>query len=395
MQVRIRLLAICLVCLACPSNSQTLEAEPRMKGRLAVAAAMRKVGRVDEAESMLRAWLDTHGDNLRFMEELGLTLAQQGKRKEAVEVYQMTIERFPNHKSLAGVYSNLGLAYEFSHQPTAADEAYHKAIETDPQLEAPRVNLGNFYRFVKKDYKKAAEQLEKARKINPKSYVNHFGLAAVYADQGKLTQAARSFEEAIKFTSDPTVAKTELAYVLYRQDKLRKAEDLFGKVLEGHPKFYRAHEGLARVYQSQHKMKKAEQQAKLAVKYRRDVGTMEVLADIYQKEKDMPHAHRWWRAVLESSPTDAAARHYLGLDAGAGGEASSQDDEVPGLDGVEPVSHDDFFLIIFLALGGGGIVVGVVAYSVHLRSQPKLPKADDWFDTSHEGVGLMDAEEDL
>ena len=169
-----------------------------------------------------------------------------------------------------------------------------------------------------------------------------------------------------------------------RQNKLPKAKKLFFEVLKWHPNFYRAHEGLARLYQAEHKLKLAEEQAKKAIELEKDEGTLEVLADIYQNEGDMPHAHKWWRAVLRANPKDQAALHYLGLTKTKKGSKGSaldkinkhSDDEISrdahasmAGDDVESVSHKDFMLIILLALGGGFVVVGVIAYSVHQRSQ--------------------------
>lgn len=205
-----------VLCAVHRAGSQTQEVEPRLTGKLGVAVSMRHVGRLEEAESMLRAHLHKHGDDLAYMEELGLTLAQQGKRDEAIQEYKLAIRRFKGSKDLAGIYTNLGLAYEFSKQPNRALQAYTKAIKIDPSLVQARINLGNFYRFVKKDYKQATVQLEAARKLRPSDYTTHFGLAAIYADQGQLTHAAEAFERAIELAPDPTVAKTELAYVLVR-----------------------------------------------------------------------------------------------------------------------------------------------------------------------------------
>lgn len=196
-----------------------------------------------------------------------------------------------------------------------------------------------------------------------------------------------------------------------RQDKLTKAKGIFLDVIKWHPNFYRAHEGLARLYQAEHKMKKAEEQAKKAISLEKDEGTLEVLADIYQNEGDMPHAHKWWRAVLRANPRDQAALHYLGLVKSSKGSHTGSaldkisqhaDARVRGDAGSNPgeaVSHSDFMLIVFLALGGGVVVVGVIAYSVHQRTQQEQyggsAKRRGRYDPEEEGIGLMRATDDL
>eukprot|EP00657_Telonema_sp_P-1_P010846 TRINITY_DN5482_c0_g1_i1.p2 TRINITY_DN5482_c0_g1~~TRINITY_DN5482_c0_g1_i1.p2 ORF type:complete len:169 (-),score=30.57 TRINITY_DN5482_c0_g1_i1:26-532(-) len=152
-----------------------------------------------------------------------------------------------------------------------------------------------------------------------------------------------------------------------------------------HPNFYRAHEGLARLYQAQHKLVTAEQEAKRAVELQTDEGTLEVLADIYQHEGDMPHAHKYWRQVLKINSRDKAARYYLGLDSHMGeGHHKILGGHVPS---VQAVSHTDFVVILSLALGGCAVVAGVVAYSVH-ASGGQQKGGKKWMD-EEEGVGLM------
>merc|ERR1712166_171466 len=389
---------VVVVCLAGRCGGQTEESEPRAVGILGVAISMKHAGHFAEAESILRAHMHAQSD-FSFMEELGLVLAAQGKRKEAIKEYHLAIKQHPHDKGIAGIHSNLGLAYEFSKMEAQAEKSYSTAIRLDPSLVAAHVNLGNFYRFVKRDYKRAAVQLEKALELKPSDFSVRFGLAAIYADTGKLPKAVTGFKEAIKLQPFNVVAKTELAYVLVRQKHLNQAEALFDEVIASHPTFYRAHEGLARLYQQRHQTKLAEKQAKLAVALQSDEGTLEVLADIYQDEGDMPHAHKWWKAVLKANPNDEAAKHYLGLGKphkkSQSKKSSSGSDALDDLDEVsrpEAVSHDDFMVIVWAALAGGAVLVGVALYSVHTKSKKDQADAQalsNRWSNPEEGVGLM------
>ena len=65
--------------------TQTEPTEPHKKRKLVdlrVAMSMKKAGRLDEAESMLRAHLKAHPDHFSYLMELGLVLVQQGKRDQ-------------------------------------------------------------------------------------------------------------------------------------------------------------------------------------------------------------------------------------------------------------------------------------------------------------------------
>jgi len=301
--------------------AQTQVSEPKPKAStgipverdLEVAMSMKKAGRLLEAESILRSHLKAHKEAFSYLTELGLVLVQQGRREEAIEEYRKAIRAFPKHKGIAGVYCDLGLALEFDKEEDKALEAYQKAIELDPTLVSARVDLGNFYRFVKRDYGKATQQLKKAIEIAPKDSIAHAGLAAIYADQGELKQAEAAFREALKIAPDTVSIRTELAYVLEREGAHSEAEKMFEAVIDKFPTFYRAHEGLARVLQALKHLNRAESQAKTAVRLRSDEGTLEVLASIYQQEGKTAHAKRFWLAVLGKNPQDVQALRHLGL----------------------------------------------------------------------------------
>jgi len=274
------------------------------------------------AESILRAHLNSYGDDFAYIEELGLVLVQQGRREDAIKEYRKALKEFPQHEGRAGMYCNLGLALEFSKHYDEALKAYLKSVELKPKMVQTHIDLGNFYRFVKHDYTKARAQLQQAIALNPKDSIAHGGLAAIYADQGELKRAEKAFRDALELTPNAVVMKTELAYVLERQGRLDEAQKLFEAAIRDAPQFYRAHEGLARVYQKRHEMNAAEMQAKTAVGLKSDAATLEVLASVYQEEGKTAHAHKFWRAVLKANPSDAAAKRYLGL-APKGQSASS------------------------------------------------------------------------
>jgi len=278
---------------------------------LQMASEFSKHGRYPEAESVLRSYLQAHRDDFKYLEELGFVLSQQGKTKEAIAEYQKALREFPNHSGAAGLWCNLGLALEHDKQHLEALAAYKKSIAIDPKLVPAHIDLGNYYRFVDRDYDKAADEIKIALQLNPKDPLAHGGLAAVYADHGDLKKAEQAFRDTLKLAPGNIAAKTELAYVLSRQTRFLEAKDIFKDVIKKHPQFYRAHEGLARVYEGLHELEKAEQQAKITVALRKDEGTLEVMASIYEDEGDKKDAHTYWKKVLQANPKDKMAQQHL------------------------------------------------------------------------------------
>jgi len=181
---------------------------------------------------------------------------------------------------------------------------------------------------------------------------------------------------------------------------------------------------LARVFQARKELKKAEEQAKKAVALRKDEGTLEVLASIYQEEGDNHHANHFWHAVLAQNPADREALKYLGLLPAAGdvhvsteaveaakdGGETEADTEAaavtpagPGtVMGVTMAPHVYIPLLTFVA---GGLAVAAVSCLVSWikpTPQHKVGRGDTWRRPGRlndrddfEGVSLMSTADDF
>ena len=104
-------------------------------------------------------------------------LTKEGKYKEAIALYALIIEKFPD---ISDGYTNRGLAYELLENYEKAETDYNKALELDPFDCDILVNLSNLYWALNNNdkaiyyLKKAAEygDFEAAARLQ---YVNKFG----------------------------------------------------------------------------------------------------------------------------------------------------------------------------------------------------------------------------
>ncbi len=122
-----------------------------------------------------------------------------GDLDKAIELYRKSIDVYPT----AEAWTFLGWAYSMRGNYEGAIEACKKAIEIDPDFGNPYNDIGS-YLIELGQLDEAIEWLEKAKKAKryePRHYP-YINLAKVYMLKGKLYDALREIEEAIKIRPD-------------------------------------------------------------------------------------------------------------------------------------------------------------------------------------------------
>jgi len=121
-----------------------------------------------------------------------------GDLDKAIELYRKSIDVFPT----AEAWTFLGWAYSMRGNYEGAIEACKKAIEIDPDFGNPYNDIGSYLIELGK-LDEAIEWLEKAKRAKryePRHYP-YINLAKVYMLKGKLYDALREIEDAIKINS--------------------------------------------------------------------------------------------------------------------------------------------------------------------------------------------------
>jgi tetratricopeptide (TPR) repeat protein len=149
---------------------------------------------------------------------LGALYSDQGKLKEAEEMYQRALKGYekawgPEHTSTLDTVNNLGILYRDQGKMKEAEEMYQRALKGYEKAWGPEHpltlntvnNLGILYRNQGK-LKEAEEMYQRALKGKEKAWgpehtstlntVNNLGL--LYRDQGKLKEAEEMYQRALK-----------------------------------------------------------------------------------------------------------------------------------------------------------------------------------------------------
>ncbi|KAJ5623136.1 protein kinase subdomain-containing protein [Penicillium lividum] len=227
---------------------------------------------------------------------LGSLYKDQGKLKEAEEIYQRALAGFekvlgPGHISTLNTVNNLGNLYYDQGKPKEAEEMYQRALAGYEKTLGPDHtstlntvnNLGLLY-YAQGKLKKAEDMYQRALVGYEKAYgpdhtsttlntVNNLGL--LYKIQGKLKEAEEIYQRVLvgyekAYGPDHTSTLNtvnNLGNLYYDQGKLKEAEEMYQRALVGYEKAYgpnhmstlRTVGNIGLIYKDQGKLKEAEQ----------------------------------------------------------------------------------------------------------------------------------------
>ncbi|MBV9301681.1 MAG: tetratricopeptide repeat protein [Acidobacteriaceae bacterium] len=149
-----------------------------------------------ECQSIITSTSDSHL-LAKAYSFLGLMLADEGKRDEAIEKYRKAIDLDPK---LPLVYNNWGLVLADQGKRDEAIEKYRKAIDLDPKLPLAYNSWANMLA----DQGKRDEAIEKYRKaidLDPKYAAAYYNWGNVLKEQGKRDEAIEKYRKAKEIDS--------------------------------------------------------------------------------------------------------------------------------------------------------------------------------------------------
>ncbi|GMG55404.1 unnamed protein product [Aspergillus oryzae var. brunneus] len=285
---------------------------------------------------------------------IGILYSDQGKMKEAEEMYQRALAGYekalgPDHTSTLRTVNNLGILYTDQGKLQEAEEMYQRALAGKEKALGPDHtstldtvnNLGLLYahqgklKEAEEMYQRALAGYEKA--LGPDhtftlDTVNNLGL--LYADQGKLKEAEEmyqralaGYEKALGPNHSSTLRTVNNLGILYTdQGKLQEAEEMYQRALAGyekalgpgHTSTLTTVNNLGNLYSNQGKLKEAEEIYQRALAgYEKTLGpdhsstlrTVNNLGNLYKAHGKLKEAEE----IPDHSETRTAANNLLPL----------------------------------------------------------------------------------
>ena len=157
-----------------------------------MASVSRSLGDDQQAEKYIQlayANIDSMTERERYRTR-GLYFVLTGDQQKCVEEYSALIARYASD---VGAHNNLGVCYSHLRNIPKAAEEMQKATEILPKRAIYRFNLA-LYRAYAGDFAEAEKEVRTAQQLNPKYEKGYLTLAFAQLGQGRLEDAAKSYD---------------------------------------------------------------------------------------------------------------------------------------------------------------------------------------------------------
>lgn len=176
----------------------------------------RNTGDHEAAVRLQRAVQSYHPDDFWCNFELGISLAYGGRPtpaqvKESIGFLRTAVALRPRTYS---VQLSLANVLNSAADVDAADQAYNRLLELFPDEPGVNLHAANFYGWVRKDFKRAAQLAARAVKKEPNGYRNHSNLGVMLAMLGDKQGSIAAGRKAVELSPDDPGAHAELLFVL-------------------------------------------------------------------------------------------------------------------------------------------------------------------------------------
>lgn len=174
---------------------------------LQIAGELAQIGKVDEAEWVLKTLAANRTDRFEPLVRLGNLLRSEERYAQAAEAYSKALERIatPERRHWS-IYYFRGIAYEQSDQWSNAEVDFLKALELEPG----QPNVLNYLAYswveLRINLDRAEEMLKQAVAARPSDGYIVDSLGWIYYRLGRFEEAADRLERAVELRpQDPTI----------------------------------------------------------------------------------------------------------------------------------------------------------------------------------------------
>jgi tetratricopeptide (TPR) repeat protein len=203
------------------TNSRCLAAVGCRRANLRRTATMPKL---TFREALTRPIVLSSYDNsikrvARYQE--ALSLAAQGKHKEALVQYRLALANSPK---ASHAYYNMALSYVALEQFEEAIACYEKALEIDSKFIEAQNNLGVAY--VKLQHGDLAlKHFHRALRINPNYFESLLNIGMLYFELGNFANAVKAFNKVLAIEATDTMALYHLGLIYAGWKDIDKAKE--------------------------------------------------------------------------------------------------------------------------------------------------------------------------
>ena len=266
--------------------------------------------RYDEpAELILRKVVDWFPDRQRAWFLLGMMLASAGRRGEAIETLQLTVDNDP---TFVAAYNRLGELHLEEENYEAARSAFQGALQADAENAAAHAGMGHVHHGAGV-IDEAITSFEKALKLDKQCASAYLGLGQVCLELGRYEEAKSALRQAVRLKYGLEEAYRALGLASWRLGESNKALVAYKLAIRENPLDAEAFCGLGDVY-----FRGLGQETVAIPAYRRAIALAPSLAgariglgDIHRASGQLEEALQEYEEAIRLAPDKAAA--YNGL----------------------------------------------------------------------------------
>lgn len=182
-----------------------------------------------DAETLYRTTITRNPDCWMAHNNLGMTLAGQGRVDEAIAYFQKSLTINPENTE---AHYNLGLALADRGQVDDAIAHYRKALEIKPDYAEAHSNLGAVLAS-RGEVDEAIAHFQKALAIKPDFELAHYNFGLVLAGLGRVDDAIAHFQKALELATQQN--EQALAESIRATIRLYEADTPFHKLQQSSP----------------------------------------------------------------------------------------------------------------------------------------------------------------
>ncbi len=220
---------------------------------LCAVLTRQQIGYWRDSETLFRHALAVTQDNELAHNNLGTTLARQGRLEEAVAHLQEALRLQPDY---SGIHNNLGTALAKQGQFDEALPHLREAVRLAPTDAGAHCNLADAL-ALKGQFDEAIVEYQTAIKLSPNEAATHCNLANALAGKGLFDEAIAEYQRALELNSRATDAYTRLGILLGSRGRVDEAAAQFRAALRLNPNDTQAHCSLGIALISQNRLDEA------------------------------------------------------------------------------------------------------------------------------------------
>ncbi|MGD0384208.1 MAG: tetratricopeptide repeat protein, partial [Thermoguttaceae bacterium] len=226
-----------------------------------------------------------------------LTWRQSGLYRDAITLYQATLEKNP--KSWI-VQNNLGIALDDAGRPQDAINYYREALRLKPDYAEAHYNLG--FALVKIGLlPESIKQYEQALRLKSDYSEAHNNLGIVLHKMGRLQESIEQFQLALRSKPDFPEAHNNLGIALVQAGRPEKAVEQYKQAISFKPDYDKAYFNLGNAYKAMGQHQEAIENYRQALELARAHGQ----TDLARQIENTLNSYKAGPINLQNSPSDS------------------------------------------------------------------------------------------